>query len=168
MINTDGITIRIAQNGDFDIIYQIWLDGVDNSFDKNLIAPELLYERFKTNFDNRNGIFNFWIAEKGGTILGWQSLIKTSYNPFRQDSYAESSTYISKDCRFKGIGELLIAHVLKLAEQSELEYVMGYVSVENLVARKMTAKTGWIEIGKIPPSLKNKNAKEKILLIRPV
>ena len=162
------IDIRLAKDEDFETIFRIWLDGIENSFDKNVIAETVLKDKFKENFNSRKGIFNFWIAEHNNEILGWQSLIKTSYNPFRENLYAESSTYIDKQCRFKGVGQMLIDYVMKEAEKSQLEYILGFVSVANKAARKITKETGWVEIGEIPRSLKGKNTHPKMLLIRPV
>lgn len=162
------INIRLAMDNDFDIIYQIWLDGIDNSFDRTKVERNVLLNKFKDNFDKRSDVFNYWIAECDGVVLGWQSLIKASSNPFREEFTAESSTYIAKECRLKGVGETLISYVMKEAENSHLEYIIGYVAVENIAARKITQRTGWTEVGEIPCSLKNKNNKRKLFLIRPV
>jgi len=164
----DKILIRLANDADFDAIFLIWLDGIENSFDKNTFDEAVLKEKFNLNFNNREGIFNFWVAILGNEIIGWQSLIKTSYNPFRENTYAESSTYIKRNCRFKGLGQLLIAYVMKEAENSQLEYVIGFISVSNLAARKITKETGWVEVGEVPPSLKGSNNYPKILLMKPV
>lgn len=158
----------LAAESDFEAIYQIWLEGIDNSFDKNAVAPDILWERFLANFNFRSGIFNYWVAELNGRILGWQSLVRGSYNPFRMGTTAESSTYIAKSCRLKGMGEALIAHVMAEAEIRQLEYVFAFVAVENVPARKITRNTGWIEVGEMPSPLKNKNAMPKLFMVRPV
>jgi len=162
------INIRLANDEDFATIYEIWLDGIENSFNPNSIDGETLHQRFKRNFQARQGIFNYWIVEADRRLLGWQSLIKSAHNPFREDNWAESSTYIAKDNRVKGIGEALIKHAIREAEKSQLEYIVGYVAVDNIGARKITQRNGWIEVGEIPPSKKYKNGKRKLLLIRPV
>lgn len=126
----DSFNIRLANDEDFETIFQIWLDGVDNSFDTTLFDADVIREEFTKNFNKRIDIFNFWVAGNNNEILGWQSLIKTSNNPFRKNLFAESSTYISKHCRLKGVGKMLIDYVMKEAEKSELEFVTGFVSVD--------------------------------------
>lgn len=163
------IQIRLAADNDLESIYSIWLDGISNSFEYNEFDNDNPKEKFTSNFNERQGIFNFWIAvDTENNILGWQSLIKMSNNPFRQNAHAESSTYISKSNRFKGVGKALLEFVMIEAEKSELEYVFGFVAVENEAANKITHETGWLHIGRIPPSKKGKNKILKSLLVRPV
>jgi L-amino acid N-acyltransferase YncA len=165
----NNITIRLAQENDFELIYTIWTDGIDNSFETSDLNLSELKKKFYSNFKNRKGIFNFWVAcDNENQILGWQSLIRYSYNPFRENTYAESSTYISKVTRKRGVGKLLLEHVLCEAEKSDLEYVIGFVSTENQAALKTTKETGWIEVGIIPDSKKKKNKFRKTILVRPV
>lgn len=163
------IKIRVANNEDFETIFTIWLDGISNSFDYKESDLDNIKLIFTSNFNNRNGIFNFWVAvDPNDNILGWQSLIRTSNNPFRINTYAESSTYISKTNRYKGVGKLLLDYVMKEAEKSSLEYVIGFVSIKNEAARKITQETGWIEVGQIPPSKKRNDKFKKTFLVRPV
>lgn len=164
-----NISIRLAIDKDFERIYQIWLEGVDNSFDTKQFSEKELKEKFFDNFQSRKGIFNFWVAiDSQNNILGWQSLIKVSNNPFRQNSFAESSTYISKNTRFKGIGKQLLDYVMKAAENSSLEYVIGFIALQNEAAKKITQETGWIEVGLMPSSKKGFNKITKYFLVRPV
>lgn len=169
MQNPDSnFTIRLAEDADFDRIYEIWTEGVENSFDVRQFDEVDLKEKFRQNFNDRQGIFNFWIAVgPEDTILGWQSLIRVSNNPFRQHTMAESSTYVSKNNRFKNLGKILLDHVLQEAENSSLEYVIGFVALNNEAAKKITRETGWIELGAMPLSKSNKEL-PKSFLVRPV
>ena len=162
-------TIRLATDADYDNIYAIWLEGIENSFDRSPEDHPHIEAKFRQNFEQRHGIFNFWVAtDAEGHILGWQSLTKFSNNPFCQTTHAESSTYLAKQTRFKGLGKQLLAHALQEAEKSSLEYVMGFVSLANEAAKKATRETGWIEVGAIPRSKKGKNTFTKSLIVRPV
>lgn len=169
MLENNDITIRLANENDLEPIFSIWIEGINNSFDKNNFNITTLKEKFRSNFYQRNGIFNFWVAiDSENKIWGWQSLIKASNNPFRENTFAESSTYISKQNRFKGIGKLLLEFVINEAEKSQLEYIIGFVAIENEAAKKITQETGWIEVGKIPNSKRNNSEIKKSILIRPV
>ena len=168
-LENDTIEIRLANETDFESIFSIWLDGISNSFEYKEIDKDNIKEKFASNFYQRQGIFNFWVAvDIQNNIRGWQSLIRTSNNPFRQNTYAESSTYISKSNRFKGVGKRLLDYVMLEAEKSDLEYVIGFVSIRNEAAIKITKETGWIVVGKIPLSKNQNDIFEKTLLIRPV
>ncbi len=163
------IQIRLAKDMDFEAIFSIWLEGLHNSFETSQMDLQKINAKFSANFFQRQGIFNFWVAEdRSGNILGWQSLIKTSNNPFRENSYAESSTYISKENRGHGVGKLLLDFVMKKAEKSELEYVFGFVTTTNEAGRKITKDTGWVEVGQIPVSKKGDSGFPKTFLVRPV
>ncbi|MEE1944040.1 GNAT family N-acetyltransferase [Pedobacter sp. KR3-3] len=165
----ETISIRLALDEDFETIYAIWLEGIENSFDKKAADEQAVRQKFRSNFQERQGIFNYWVAvDVNRDILGWQSLIRYSNNPFRQNTYAESSTYIAKQTRTKGVGKLLLEYMLKEAEKSELEYVIGFVSLTNVAARKITEETGWIEVGIIPPPKKGDYIFPKSFLVRPV
>lgn len=164
----EKIHIRLAADDDFETILSIWLNGINAMVDERS-NQESFKAKFSANFFQRNGIFNFWVAvDEDDIIYGWQSLIKIFYHPFRQDTYAESSTYIAKNHRFNGIGKKLLEFVLKEAEESSLEYVIGFVSLANEAARKITKETGWIEIGQLPDLRTKQRNILKSILIRPV
>jgi len=167
--SNENTQIRLATDNDFEDIFSIWLDGINTSFDKELIEENTLKEKFSLNYSSRQGIFNFWVAvDNQNNVLGWQSLIKTSNNPFRENTFAESSTYISNENRYKGVGKLLLDFVMKEAEKSPLEYVIGFVSIHNEAAKKITQETGWVEVGQMPPSKSNNSNILKSFLVRPV
>ena len=163
-----NIKIRLAEDRDFEQILSIWLEGIGNSFDEANFDMEMVKGKFKANFFKRQGIFNFWVAvDENDTVLGWQCLTKCLSHPFKETVYAESSTYIAKNIRYEGLGKLLIGLVMREAEKSELEYVIGFVGVNNKAARRITAQTGYIEVGIVPPSKKDNNKFQKIFMVRP-
>ncbi|ANI90231.1 hypothetical protein A9P82_13590 [Arachidicoccus ginsenosidimutans] len=169
MITAQNIKIRLAEDEDFEQIFSIWLEGIYNSFEDDNIDLDTVKKKFSSNFFQREGIFNFWVAvDEEDKVLGWQSLIKCISHPVKENIYAESSTYISKNIRSDGLGKLLLDFVIQEAEKSSLEYIIGFVSLTNEAARKITSQTGWIEIGIIPPSKKGSNKFQKIFMIRPV
>ncbi len=166
-LENEIIQIKLATDSDFEIIFSIWLDGISNSFEHNDADIDNLKEKFYTNFRQRHGIFNFWVAtDKENIILGWQSLLKALTHPFKEHSFAESSTYIAKYNRFEGIGKQLLSYVIEEAKKSELEYILGFVSIDNEPARQICKETGWTEVGILPQSKKSNSYKKKLILVR--
>lgn len=143
------IKVRLATDDDFKNIFSIWLDGIENSFDASRIDTSSLRQRFQRNFSQRSGIFNFWVAvDENQNIVGWQCLIKPSNNPLREDISAESSTYIASNCRYTGTGQMLLAHVIKEAENTDLEYIIAFVATTNSAAEKSLMKQGGLRLEK--------------------
>jgi L-amino acid N-acyltransferase YncA len=148
---TETINIRLATDNDLEAILKIWLDGIDKSFDISTVDMDLVIEKFKINFSNRFGSFNFWVAvDSSDSVIGWQSLIKCFDHPLKENIYAESSTYIAVETRIKGIGELLLNHAIKEAGKSGINFLVGFVATNNTAAKKITRATGWVEIGLMP------------------
>lgn len=164
------ITIRLSDDSDFDSIFNIWLEGIENSFDMGEFGEAEVRQKFHANFRERQGIFNFWVAvDTENKVVGWQSLVKFSNNPFRQDTYAESSTYIARATRLKGLGRTLLSHALQEAEASTLEYIIAFIAQKNEAARKMARETGWLEVGEIPADRERmKHKHPKVFLVRQV
>jgi L-amino acid N-acyltransferase YncA len=161
------IKIRLATEDDFEIIFSIWLEGIANSFKFDETDKVKIKEKFTFNFTQRQGIFNFWVAiDSEKTILGWQSLINTLSHPFKNETFAESSTYISKNNRFEGVGKLLLGYAISEAKKSELEYILGFVSMDNEPAKQICKETGWTEIGVLPQGRKYNVGKQKLILVR--
>jgi L-amino acid N-acyltransferase YncA len=168
-MENENMKIRLAVDDDFEAIFAIWLEGISNSFDTNQFEKEQLKTKFLSNFSQRQGIFNFWVAvDSSNKVWGWQSLLRCLNHPFKENTYAESSTYISKSNRFNGLGTQLLDYAIRDAEKSSLEYIIGFISTANDAAKKITQETGWIEMGIMPPSKKNANAISKMFLVRPV
>ncbi|HVW99908.1 MAG TPA: GNAT family N-acetyltransferase [Candidatus Babeliaceae bacterium] len=161
--------IRLALDDDFETIFSIYRQGMENSFSIEEFNMNELTVKFRQNFSSRHGICNFWVAvDFSKNILGWQSLIQSSNNPFRENLYAESSTYIAKDNRFKGVGKALLAHAVSEAEKSHLHYLIGFVTVDNAASVKIVKETGWIGLGVIPPNSKSSNKFPQMLFVRPL
>lgn len=165
--SNENIQIRLAKDQDFTSIFSIWLEGLKSSFDYVEINNENLRKKFEDNFVARQGIFNYWVAtDNDDNIVGWQSLLKVLTHPFKEDTFAESSTYISKNNHYKGVGKLLLSNAINEASASELEYIIGFVAINNEAAKKICRETGWQEIGILPLGRKYNLNKQKIIFIR--
>ena len=162
------VSIRLANDNDFEQIFEIWLSGIQNSFDTTDIEHNLLKEKFKRNFSQRQGIFNYWVAIIDDKIIGWQSLSKMTNNPLKDNIYAEYRLYVHKSNRKSSLGRFLVNHIFLEAKKSKLEFLVAYISYSNEAIRQLSLKTGWHEIGIIPQSLKSNNKFSKLITIKPV
>ena len=71
------INIRTAYDDDYESILNIWLQGIENSFDFTVLDISIAKKSFAKLFNKRKGIFNYWVAvDETNDIVGWQSLIK--------------------------------------------------------------------------------------------
>lgn len=159
--------IQLARDEDFEDIFEIWLQGINESFHTENIDINLIKKSFHNNFLKRRGIFNYWVAlNLDNKILGWQSLNKTTANPLKEEYFAESSTYIDKNVRNSDIGSLLLDHVFREAEKSQLHYIIAFIAEKNHPVRKIASNLGCTEIGKLPYSKKIENNINKLLVIK--
>lgn len=161
--------IRLASDKDFDEVFEIWRDGNDRLIFLSESSTKILEETFRQNFQNREGIFNFWIASNSrGTIVGWGSLIKASNNPFRMDICAETSIYIGTEYINKGYGVELLQYIIKEAKSSVLSFLTTYISPTNESSFRLAKKFGFIETS-VRLNYQSQNTRfEKILLINPL
>lgn len=169
IIVDNNFTIRLAIDEDFEEVFVIWVEGISSSFDSSSLDKGELYKKFKSNFLKRSGIFNYWVAvSENNEIAGWQSLNKCTVNPIKENHFAESSTYVKKEFRKYGIGEILLTHVTEFAKASSLQYITAYISNENIAIRTITTKLGFIEIGQLPSNSKSALNINKLFIIKPL
>ncbi len=91
------MTVRIAQNTDFEQIFEIWIEGIKETF-PSLQLTRIEEEKFKANFSNREP-FHFWVVERENKIIGWQSHIPCTNSPLKFQLYAETSIYVCNEYR---------------------------------------------------------------------
>ena len=164
----NNFIIRLATNEDFEEIFSIWLEGISFSFAPSSISEIELKVKFELNYFLRYGIFNYWIAiSKTNEIVGWQSLNKCTTNPLKDNHFAESSTYIKKEYRNDGVGELLLNHVFNEAKYSSLKYITGYISCENKAVNILCKKVGFNIVGQLP-NLSSCKSRSKLFIVKPL
>lgn len=145
------VTITLAENDDFDIIFSIWCHG--NDFLSQLPSLEFdeVRKSFLANFSLRNGIFNYWkLTTESHEILGWGSIIRGSNTPFRSTVVGETSVYISKNYFGLGYGIALLNFIVHKAKESELQLLTAFISVANETSLKLARRAGFMEVGVLP------------------
>jgi L-amino acid N-acyltransferase YncA len=162
---TTPIRLRVATNEDANAIVYIWRKEVASSLGFEIELPEV-EPFFCQCIQEQSDASKFWVAiDHVSKVLGWQSLRPTRANPIMRRLVAESSTYVDSSCGIRGVGTALIHMASHHADTSSLQYVTGYISANNSAMRSIVSKAGWIEVGKVPPSMKEPFAPEAIFVI---
>lgn len=153
-------TIRQLSSDDFEIMYQIWEEGIAIALSNpglTGIERRSFYRNFfRDGLSKQDHNFKFWGYFVNDKLVGWQSLLPCQSAPMVWHKYAESSTYIKSDSRYRGVGRTLLLHAIKQARlHSELAYIMGYVSDGNPHVEKLVQEVGFQKIGPLPKSSKD-------------
>jgi L-amino acid N-acyltransferase YncA len=149
-------SIRKATLEDLDEIVAIWIEGQVEAADSFVpLVPEHTRDFYSIHLERQNDRFGIWVAEKGigqgsRAILGWQALLPCRAHPSFEQHWAQSSTYISKVNRDRGVGRSLLSFVCKAAVQSGFSHIIGYVRADNLAPLIIIESLGWKRVGSIP------------------
>lgn len=87
------------------------------------------------------------VAESGGEILGWAALSPVSSRCV-YGGVGEVSVYISEKSRGKGVGKLLMQHLIEASEKSGFWTIQSGIFPENTASIKLHEKAGFRYIGK--------------------
>jgi L-amino acid N-acyltransferase len=74
----------------------------------------------------RSGAHSAIVAEEAGTVIGFASLSPWKDRPAYRTS-VEDSVYVHRDHQGKGVGRVLLAHLLDVANQSGFHAVFGRI-----------------------------------------
>ena len=87
------------------------------------------------------------VAEDGGTIVGWASL--SAYSERRAYARtAESSTYVHRDHRRRGIGKDLLVRLIDAARSAGLKVLLARITAESTASLEMHASpAGFQRVG---------------------
>jgi L-amino acid N-acyltransferase YncA len=147
--------IRLANDNDFEDIFRIYSQYFDNIFPAyDLVDKTKIYKELKEYFDERFGIFNYWVMTKESEVIGWHSLSKISNNPIKMKWRAESSIYINQNHLKFGLGEILMNFVFDIAKKDkDLYLIIGWLPINNVANLKLTSKVGFKILGQISKSI---------------
>lgn len=87
------------------------------------------------------------IAEQDGEIMGWAALSPVSSRCV-YGGVGEVSVYISNKSRGKGVGKLLMEHLIKESEKAGYWTIQSGIFPENTASIKLHEKVGFRYIGK--------------------
>jgi phosphinothricin acetyltransferase len=140
-----GILVRPATLDDASAIAEIYNHGILGrmaTFETVLRTPADIEQTLAAGA----GRFPFLVAEQDNHVLGWASL--STYRP--RDCYrgiAEFSIYIHEDARGKGIGKILLPHLVDAAREAGYWKMLSRVFPFNTGSRALCASCGFREVG---------------------
>ena len=126
--------IRLFQKNDYSACAKIYKDGMDTG-----IAT---FETKVPDWDTWNAKFLKqcrFVAEANQTILGWCALTPFSLREVYK-GVAEVTIYVAKEAQQKGIGKLLLQHLIKESEKANFwTYKQRFFQKTLLVSSYMKA-----------------------------
>lgn len=147
MTQTD-LRIRTAVLSDLPRLTEIYNQGVEDGVatcELSGFSPE---ERVGW-FEEHQGPYRIWVAERLGTVVGWTSLSQYDRKPcfYRTGTIA---TYVERQCRRLNVGSALRAHLIAEAKRLGFHSVLSRVWVTNVQSRRLAEKFGFTQIGYLP------------------
>lgn len=153
-------TIRQLTNEDFDAMYQIWEDGIAAALTNPALTggPRRRFYRqfYRDALERQDRNFKIWGYFNSQRLVGWQSVLPCQSAPMMWHKFAELSTYVAPGNRERGIGRNLLLHAIADAKSnSELAYLLGFVSEANLHVQRLVQEVGFQRIAPLPRSQKD-------------
>lgn len=142
-----GITLRLATLDDAEAIRQIYNHEVEHTTATFDLVPRTLQDQ-RDWLAARDGAFSAVVAvdEATGEVVGFAALSpykeRAAYRPSVEDS-----VYVRRDAHGRGIGRLLLDHVLDLAEDSGFHSVMARIEATGTASRALHARCGFDLVG---------------------
>jgi L-amino acid N-acyltransferase YncA len=119
-------------------IYQAALDGGDASFETT--APDW------AAFDAGRLADHRWVAEAGGTVLGWVAVTSVSPRPVYA-GVVEHSVYVDAAAQGRGVGRALLQRLFTSTEAAGIWTIQSGIFPENEASLALHRSTGFRVIG---------------------
>jgi L-amino acid N-acyltransferase len=151
-----NLNLRKATEEDLPIILEIYNEALLTTNAHYFSEPVSLEERKKW-FHAHGEKHPVFVAEINDQIIGWASLTRWSpYHAF-EDS-VESSVYIHKDHRGKGMGKILLNKVIEVGSNTGIHTIVARILEGNPGSIKIHEELGFEHIG-IMKDIGKKNGK---------
>ena len=95
---------------------------------------------FTSHFIGGSNCISCLIAERGETILGFQSL---SYHPKLADGWVDIATFARVEPKTPGVGSGLFSKTVNLARQKKFEYINATIRADNNQGLSFYTKMGF-------------------------
>lgn len=135
------VSIRSFQKKDYSACAKIYKDGMDTGI---------------ATFETKVPDWNAWnakflkqcrfVAEANQTILGWCALTPFSSREVYK-GVAEVTIYVAKEAQQKGIGKLLLQHLIEESEKVNFWTLQAKIFAENTVSINLHKNCGFRVVG---------------------
>jgi L-amino acid N-acyltransferase len=139
--------LRPATLQDVPGMTEIYNEAILSTTAHYYAEPKSLDERIRW-FHDHGDRHPIYVAEKDGHILGWASLTRWSVYPAFEDS-AESSFYIHREHRGKGLGKALLKKVIQEGEAKGLHTIVARILDGNPASIRIHEQLGFTHTGVI-------------------
>jgi L-amino acid N-acyltransferase YncA len=140
-------TIRPARREDCAAMRDIYNHYVLHDTCTYATEPESLDER-QAWFGQHGGAHPVFVAEADDTVVGWASL--SPFNPrcgYR--TTVEDSIYLRHDWRGRGLGTLLLRHLVESAAAAGHHTIIAVISAEQAGSVALHARLGFVMAGRL-------------------
>lgn len=134
--------VRTMKASDWEDVSRIYLEGIATGF-ATFETQAPTYE----HWDNAHTKECRLVAEIDGEILGWATLSPVSGRCV-YGGVGEVSVYIADKSRGKGVGKLLMQHLIEASEKAGFWTIQSGIFPENTASLKLHEKAGFRYIGK--------------------
>jgi phosphinothricin acetyltransferase len=139
------ITIRPALETDLGAITDIYNDAVLTTTATFDTEPKSAAEQLAW-FRSHGGRFAVLVAAQDGVIVGWTSLSRWSDRP-AYDGTAETSVYVKREYRGRGIGRQLEEAIINQARNSRFHTLIARIAGESTESLRLHESLGFLHIG---------------------
>jgi len=143
----EKIKVRNAAESDLKEITRIYNYAIINTTATFDTRPKTVKSQQKW-FYNHSGKYPVIVAEEERRVIGWASLSQWS-DRCAYDNTAEMSVYVNKDNQGIGIGNRLIAEIIKIARKNKLHVIIARIAGENEISVHLHKKYGFTYIGSL-------------------
>ncbi|MGQ0586313.1 MAG: GNAT family N-acetyltransferase [Gammaproteobacteria bacterium] len=145
-MNPTPFLIRPATEADLPGIFAIYDREVLTGTATFDTEPKSATERQAWLRDDAGGKYPILVAEIGGAIAGWARLYAWS-NRCAYARAAENAVYVHADQRGKGVGQALLAELIRLAPQRGVHVLLARVVEGNPASLALHEAQGFTTIG---------------------
>jgi L-amino acid N-acyltransferase YncA len=141
MITLNAVRIIPLGLSHWDAVEAIYREGIDTghvTFESDIPTRE---EFFATRLPD-----HMFVAESGGTVLGWVAVVPVSPSPVCA-GVVEHSIFVAEAFREQGLGHQLMDALIASTERAHIWTLQSSVFRENVGSLALHASHGFVKVG---------------------